>query len=82
MEITGHFECLNPRGLVDPSQHPAGRKKEQRREKPERLPLRFLTSLWKTTDVSLCRQTPRAPGPSQLCQCRLSGSGTLTPELS
>ena len=37
MEITGHFECLNPWGLVDPSQHPTGRRKEQRRKKSESL---------------------------------------------
>lgn len=37
MEITGYFECLNPWGLVGPSQHPTGRRKEQRRKKSERL---------------------------------------------
>lgn len=36
MEITAHFECLNPQGLVNPSQHPTGRRNEQRRKKLEK----------------------------------------------
>lgn len=31
-EITNHFECLNPWGLVSPSQLPTGRRNEQRKK--------------------------------------------------
>lgn len=59
MEITDHFVCVNPLGLVNPSQHPTGRRNEQRRKKPESL--YFLPSLWKYYRCITLQAKPKCP---------------------
>lgn len=59
MEITDHFVCLNPLGLVNPSQHPTGRRNEQRRKKSESL--YFLPSLWKYYRCITLQAKPKCP---------------------
>lgn len=61
MEITDHFVCLNPLGQVSPSQHPTGRRNEQRRKKSESL--YFLPSLWKYYRCITLQAKPKCPGP-------------------